>query len=145
MKIFFRVIYHEPGTSFDLSLKIFKLLSEKLSNLNITMRSLSKKNDTTNYALAFIISATQKSEHIEIFGPNIRYKAEEIEFAIHLPYRETLDFKDCITFVIDNIFQGIKDVFNNYEINSSEIDTVMKNCINEILKNPMQYTKPKGN
>jgi hypothetical protein len=121
MNIFFRQIYQEVGASFSIPIPILKSFRHHLDVLNKEIPTFVKKFSSNTFDLVFIINATLLTDELKTYGPNIRKKANEVEFSIHIPYKDTTTESHDIEYFLSEVSKGITMVFNLYEVDPSGI------------------------
>ncbi|WP_010504042.1 hypothetical protein [Paenibacillus elgii] len=144
MNIDFTQLYYEPGTRFDsITPMILDLLYERLDALKVSIPHFEEKLKDENYSLVFIISATKEKTTLEVRGPNILRKSKDVEFALHIPYKEVVNFTDQVAYVLDFIAEGIVWVFEKYAISSSGVAEAVESVARTVQENPeaFQYKK----
>ena len=76
-----------------------------------------------NYNLGFSVVTKRGVTKVEIRGPDIYRRKKDYEYAIYLPD----EIKDLSAY-IDFVFEGIKQVLSNFEVNPSDVDIIKFEC-----------------
>ncbi len=139
MKFSFGQIYPEVNTDYDVTSKLLHLLCNKLNNLNKEIKHFNKVFEGEDYSLVLIISATRNKDILEVKGPIVLKKRKEVEFALHIPYRELPNRFEETLYVLNNIYQSIVFVFNKYKADLSGLEENIDQVINAVKTSPSQF------
>ena len=139
MKFSFGQIYPEVGARFSLPGTLLTLLRSRLDELQKEIKHFKNKFPEDDFSIVFIISATRKKDRVEAKGPTYLHKRREIEFAVHIPYKEMPEFDEKISYVLNQIAEGIISVLNKYKTDSSGIKEVIQDVVRIVQQNPDKY------
>ena len=142
MKFDFSQIYPEIDTDFDLSGMLLELLCERLDSLQKEINHYNKKFQGDDYSIVFIISATRNKVSLETKGPRFLRKSREVEFALHIPYKEIKDFDAKVSYVLNHIAQGIIFVLKKYESDPTGIEETIQDVIKTVRNSGEKYRYP---
>jgi hypothetical protein len=76
-----------------------------------------------DYKLSFTIVTKQGVTQVEVKGPDISRRRKEYEYGIFLPEK----INDMAEYV-DFVFEGIKQVLSNFEVDPSEVEKIKLEC-----------------
>ena len=143
MKIAFSQLYVEPGASFKrLDGPLLGAMRAALDGLGKNIDQLSSKFAGEDFELVFVLSARSDLDSLEIKGPNIRRKAQAVEFSLFLPWQKATDFKEEIEYVLPKISEGIVSVLTRYEVDASGVDAAIRNVLREARVDPKKFQFP---
>lgn len=103
MKVYFSQIYLEgENTTFPITNTIIHLLSIQLDKLNKNLNHYEKLFKTDDFSIIFVISATRKSETLNVKGPTTKSKDKETYFLYlyHIGSLVFLPFKYLMFLII---------------------------------------------
>jgi hypothetical protein len=115
---------------------IRKLLRERLDALDIKIDFFEKKYKGSDYSIVFIIVATGEYDFVEVRGPGYLRKTNEVEFAVHIPYKEISDFTAKIAYVLSQLAEGMISVFKRYEADYSGLIETVQDVVRTIHSDP---------
>ncbi|WP_421558401.1 hypothetical protein [Pseudomonas canadensis] len=141
MNISFGQIYPEIDTAFNLTNTILVELKKKINDLNQSFSSYESIFKTNNYSAMLTISATRKNDTLIINGPIVYKKDKTIEFVLHIPYKQTNEFTEEMSYALDFIGQGLHLIFNDNKANSDRITKIIDEIKSAINENPEKYRK----
>jgi hypothetical protein len=139
MKFAFSQIYPEVDTSFSLPGFVLKLFRANLDNLGLSIGKFRKKFGHDDFTLVLIISASRNRTELETKGPCILRKRPDIEFALHIPYKDFSDFSQEVSYVAQFVAKGINEVFARYEDDASGVEAAMQEAAATIERNPSMF------
>ncbi len=141
MNIEFGQIYVELDTDFDLPSLLLKRLREELDVLGKEISHFNRIFKNADFKLVFIISATRKTDELNIKGPNLVRKKPAAEFVIFIPYKEIVDFVDKVSYALPYVAKGVIFVFNKYKTDSSGVEDIVRNVIVEVRDEPEKFLR----
>ncbi|HGA4729071.1 TPA: hypothetical protein ACISU1_004442, partial [Salmonella enterica subsp. enterica serovar Wangata] len=108
---------------------------------NKNLNHYEKLFKTDDFSIIFVISATRKSETLNVKGPTTKSKDKETYFSLFIPYREFSVFTIQISYVLDNIAEGIIFVLDKYKTDSSGVKESISEVKALIESDPEKYQK----
>ena len=142
MKFNFTQIYAEVDTDFDLSHMILRPLRGELDSLGMNIPLFANKLNAEEFTLTFIISATRKSNALDVKGPLFLYKRKQVEFSLFIPYVEFENFFKRIEYVLLQVLMGIKSVLLRYDVDVEGIDSKFQKISSLVQENPKAFEYP---
>lgn len=140
MKVIFSQIYIQAGVNFNFSHQFQIFLSRKVSELLCVSKKFLKLHDK-DYTIIFRISAKKELTANEIKGATIYKKDKDIEFTIFLPYTPIIQEAEPIRCALEHLFQGIYDIFEEYEIDTYKLKARQRKIIDRIMSSPEMFEK----
>lgn len=110
MKFYFTQIYAEPGAAFHFSAEFLSLMVEELDALCLSFPKFEQRYST----FVVIITATRRSEKLEVKGPIYLRKRPEIEFALWVPFRQIDSPIERCIYVAKYVGAGVMELCNRY-------------------------------
>jgi len=141
MNIEFGQIYVELNADFDLPSLLLKRLREELDALGKEISHFNTIFKNSDFKLVFIISATRKTDELNIKGPTLVRKKPAAEFVIYIPYKEIVDFVDKVSYVLPYVAKGVVFVLNKYKKDSSGVEDVVRNVIVAVRDEPETFLR----
>ena len=136
MKIFVGQIYSEVGASFPFATKFQIYIGEQLTKY-VQPSELFLKKYSEEYELMFRMSSKSSITEIEIKGPTVFKKANDVEFSIFLPFDKNENYKATrYEKPLKQLIEGIISVLQNMEIDTSDISKNAPVWIKHILSTP---------
>lgn len=139
MKISFTQIYAEVGTSFGLSGALLTVLAKRLNGLKKDIPSLREKRGWKDFTIVLIITATRKSDELQVKGPLWLRKTPVVEFAVHIPYREFACLEEQVAYVLHQLGQGLVSLFDKYGGDSTGLADVFAQVTQVVENDPPAY------
>lgn len=123
MDIDFTQIYLESDAVYALPVAYLRKLKSFLNRQSLKIGFFKKKFDWDNYecTLVFMISATRKSDVLEIKGPSYHKKGRAVEFAIYIPYRDFSDEHQKFIYVARYLRQAAIEILHKYKTDSTQL------------------------
>jgi hypothetical protein len=138
MKVAFSHIFIQVGINFNFSYKLHKFLIAELSDL-ITPSEKFLKLHGEDYQLIFNISAKKQLAINEIVGPLTSKKNKTVEFSVFLPYTPIMKELEPNRSALEHLFEGVYEVLEKYEIDSSQVKLEQKKLIDKIMSSPEMF------
>jgi len=135
MKIHFTQIYASPGVSFPFTHNFQKLLSKEVTSaVSPSPKFISDYGSDWN--LDFNISAKKEIQKNEIRGPAVYKNDKEVEFTIFLPFDLIPQGESFIEPAILFMLNGVYNVLNRYDIDTSLLKGKEASLVQGICSNP---------
>ena len=131
MIINFSLIFPEPGIVFKVSWKVYKLLMQRLTALNIQVEL---HGNSKRDCIGFMISTRKENTEIKVWEPKLYRKSRFIHFDVMLPYLEITDENEYLSIHLDQLKEACKTGFSQlgvteYDLIESEFANVKKEVI----------------
>ncbi|RYY02174.1 MAG: hypothetical protein EOO53_14155 [Gammaproteobacteria bacterium] len=139
MKIYISQIYVKPGIKFYFSHFFQKLMSEELTRLAKPSELFMKKyKEDTN--IVFNLSAKQNLDEVEVIGPTVFKKTNDIEYSIFLPHdgsqtKSVIDHTDALR----SLFKSIILVLDELNIDSANIENQIPMLMERIISDDSMF------
>lgn len=140
MNINFYEMYVEVGVSFNLHVTVFKAFRKCVREAlqGKTIDALVKRFRGKEFALGFVISATEKSDVLTIKGPTFFKKPLGVDFVIRIPYKPC-DGIEEVEYVLNHIATGVIQVLERYHLDGTDIARAAQRVIDEVKGNPEAF------
>lgn len=138
MKIYFGQIYIQVGVSFPFNYLFQNFLGTKVTEFVQSSPKFIKLYGE-DYSLIFRVSAKKELTTNEIKGATIYKKKKHIEFTIFLPYTLIMQNAEPNKEALKFLFDGIYEVLDKYEINTSMLKSEQDKIINKIMSSPEMF------
>jgi hypothetical protein len=133
--------YDEVGTSFRLSHLVVKALRDKLREVfsSTEIQEFNERFHGQDFSVGFVISATRKSDNLEVDGPIFMKKPKGVDFIFRIPYREVPEMQARIDYVFDNLADGITAVMKKYGAADPGVARAFKDVADAVRGNPKAF------
>ncbi|KGN79350.1 hypothetical protein HW49_06255 [Porphyromonadaceae bacterium COT-184 OH4590] len=132
MKFRIGAIFSDVGISFKISHKVVKLIwndLEKEINLSDEYNKVHK-----DYTLVFLYSARESNDFF-VTKPTISKRYKIVEYVIYMPYKEIQKDTDIYNVFLCYMEKGIRNVFEQYNINQNQIDDIFSKIRMKVIGN----------
>lgn len=119
-------------------------LSKEITSLVEPSTSLIKKYGK-EFELMFRISAKQALREVEIKGPTLFKKSNDIEYTMFLPFNEIILHPDAPKRVLILIFRSVCNVLQSLEIDTRNISVSQDGIISAICSDVSMLQAPSWN
>jgi hypothetical protein len=133
MKFRIGAIFSQVGVSFEISHKVVKLIWNDLEQKVSLSEAFEKKYK--DYTLVFLYSAREENDFL-IKGPTISKRYKVVEYVIRMPYKEIQSDNEVYNVFLSYMEKGIREVFEQYNINQNELNAIFSNARKKVIGNP---------
>lgn len=120
MRVYFSQIYIEQGAYFPFSHLFHKFMSDAVSQ-RVAPSPLFLSKYGADYSLIFRISAKHSLDEVELRGPTVFKKTQDVEYTIFLPFPVIMSERWPPHAALDRIVQGVCAVFDKLGIDAAEV------------------------
>jgi hypothetical protein len=120
MKVFIGQIYVEPGVSFPFSHQMQRWMHERLSVLVSPTDEFTARYGS-GFELMVRISAKSGRREVEIVGPTVFKKENEVEYTLFLPYDVVAEKPDSRRAAAEMLIEGLLAVFQTAQLDAGAL------------------------
>ena len=140
MKIHFCQIYIQVGITFPFGHRFQRFLGEKVTELTEPSPKFIKLLGE-DYEITFNVSAKRQLAINEIVGPRVVKKDKDVEYSIFLPYVPIMQQPDPSRSALKHLLEGVYEVFEELEIDTSRLKAEQEEIINKIMSSPEMFVE----
>jgi len=126
-------IFSEPEINFKVSWKVYKLLMQRLTALNVQVEL--PKNSKRD-CIGFMLSTRKDNTEIKVWEPKLHRGSRFIHFDVMLPYLEITDENEYLSIHLDHLKEACKTGFSQLGVTEYDlIDSEFANVKKEVMGN----------